>query len=147
MRHRVIACVGVVLLLSAGAAVAQKKSKGKKKRKDGAAVSLSAEIEIAFGAEDIRIIRDWFEEEQNLAGLPPGLSKRDELPPGLQKQLVKNGTLPPGLEKKLHPLPPVLESKLPRPPAGSRRVILSGSVILLGETNRRIFDVIEDVIR
>src|SRR5439155_4435576 len=37
-------------------------------------------------------------------GLPPGLAKRGgNLPPGLEKQLVRNGTLPPGLEKRLEP--------------------------------------------
>src|SRR5690606_37311777 len=32
--------------------------------------------------------------------LPPGLAKRDELPPGLAKQLARNGHLPPGLERR-----------------------------------------------
>lgn len=34
-----------------------------------------------------RIIRDWFSNPSNLKGLPPGLAKREQLPPGLQKQL------------------------------------------------------------
>ena len=34
-------------------------------------------------------------------GLPPGLAKRDRLPPGLEKHLLKHGSLPPGLQKKL----------------------------------------------
>ncbi len=36
-------------------------------------------------------------------GLPPGLAKRDRLPPGLEKHLWKHGSLPPGLQKKLDP--------------------------------------------
>ena len=36
-------------------------------------------------------------------GLPPGLAKRDQLPPGLQKHLWKHGSLPPGLQKKVGP--------------------------------------------
>ena len=39
-------------------------------------------------------------------GLPPGLAKRDHLPPGLQKHLDRRGTLPPGLAKR--DLPPDL---------------------------------------
>jgi len=36
-------------------------------------------------------------------GLPPGLAKRDRLPPGLEKHLLKHGSLPPGLQKKVGP--------------------------------------------
>ena len=32
--------------------------------------------------------------------LPPGLTKRKELPPGLAAQLKRDGTLPPGLAKR-----------------------------------------------
>ncbi len=38
-------------------------------------------------------------------GLPPGLAKKDHLPPGLQKHLWKRGSLPPGLQKRLGPGP------------------------------------------
>jgi hypothetical protein len=36
-------------------------------------------------------------------GLPPGLAKRSQLPPGLQRHLWKHGSLPPGLQKKIGP--------------------------------------------
>ena len=70
------------------------------------------------------------------AGLPPGLAKRDRLPPGLEKQLQRNGTLPPGLEKRVQPLPGACEARLPRLPGDWRRVILSGRIILLDGGNR-----------
>ncbi len=38
-------------------------------------------------------------------GLPPGLAKRNNLPPGLQKHLWKHGSLPPGLQKRIGPGP------------------------------------------
>ncbi len=69
-------------------------------------------------------------------GLPPGLAKRDRLPPGLEKQLQRNGTLPPGLEKRVQPLPGGCEARLPRLPGDWRRVILSGRIILLDGGNR-----------
>jgi len=37
--------------------------------------------------------------------LPPGLAKKDRLPPGLEKQLERRGTLPPGLQRKSVPAP------------------------------------------
>ena len=123
---------------------AQGQGKGKKNaKKDTSAVSVS----IRFSDRSRTIILDWFSKEGNRKGLPPGLAKHEELPPGLRKQLVRNGTLPPGLEKKLHPLPADLEARLPPPPQGTRRVILSGSVILLGKKTSKIFDIIEEVVR
>src|SRR3989304_5823000 len=45
----------------------------------------------AFGKDHEKTIRDWFGDNQNLQGLPPGLAKREQLPPGLQKHLARNG--------------------------------------------------------
>jgi hypothetical protein len=35
-------------------------------------------------------------------GLPPGLAKRQTLPPGLRKHLRERGELPPGLQKRFY---------------------------------------------
>lgn len=83
----------------------------------------------------------------NRSGLPPGLAKKDRLPPGLEKQLRRNGHLPPGLEKKLTALPSACEVNLPRLPDGWRRVVLSNRVIVM-DTARvisDIFQIIRDV--
>jgi hypothetical protein len=74
--------------------------------------------------------------------LPPGLAKRETLPPGLQRQLVRNGELPPGLQKKIQPLPRDLEVRLTPLPEGRRRVFISGSVILLDERKNLILDLV-----
>jgi hypothetical protein len=44
-------------------------------------------------------MRDWYDDHHD--HFPPGLAERDQLPPGLEKQLVVRGTLPPGLRKKI----------------------------------------------
>jgi hypothetical protein len=75
-------------------------------------------------------------------GLPPGLAKRDRLPPGLEKQLQRNGHLPPGLEKKMQPLPRSCEVRLPRLPSGYTRVIV-GNYVILRDIHDRILDLIE----
>jgi hypothetical protein len=98
-----------------------------------------------FSKNEIVIIKEWFSNPSNLKGLPPGLAKKDHLPPGLQRQLVRNGKLPPGLQKKIQPLPHQLEVRLPRIPDGRRRVVIAGNVILLEETTAAILDVIEAV--
>jgi hypothetical protein len=97
-----------------------------------------------FAKEDVNTIRAWF--HVNRAGLPPGLAKRQELPPGLQRHLEKNGQLPPGLQKQAQPLPPDLEVHLPRLPRGYKRVVIGGHIILLEERRATVVDIIRDVI-
>src|SRR5215469_1232532 len=78
----------------------------------------------------------------NYSNLPPGLAKRDRLPPGLEKQLQRNGTLPPGLQKRVQPLPESCEVQLPRIPREWERVILGGRIILL-DASLTIRDILE----
>lgn len=146
---------GLALVLSLPAAAAQGKGRAAAKGKADNAARKGAQDEErekqaaqgrAFGKEHIRIIREWFADGNNLRGLPPGLAKRGQLPPGLQRHLERDGTLPPGLQKRVHPLPAVLERRLPRIPRGIRRVVVAGNVILLEERTARILDIIEDVV-
>jgi hypothetical protein len=83
-----------------------------------------------------RIISDCF--SSGKAGLPPGLAKKDRLPPGLEKQLRRNGKLPPGLQKKIQPLDSRCQIGLPRLPDGWERVIYSDRVIVLDPAKRII---------
>ena len=98
-----------------------------------------------FDTNEIRIIREWYSNPSNLKGLPPGLAKREQLPPGLQRQLAKNGKLPPGLEKKVQSLPRELELKLPRLPDGRKRIVIAGNVILLEERTATIVDILQNI--
>ncbi len=75
-------------------------------------------------------------------GLPPGLAKKDRLPPGLEKQLYKRGTLPPGLQKKCQPLPVVVEKQMRVLPTGYRRVVVGGNVIIMNEKTAMIYDIV-----
>jgi hypothetical protein len=87
-----------------------------------------------FSPRDRRIISDCLVE--NRSDLPPGLAKRDRLPPGLERQLERNGTLPPGLQKRVQPLPDFCTARLPRLPRDWARIVLSGRIILLDPTQR-----------
>jgi len=78
-------------------------------------------------------------------GLPPGLTQKKALPPGLAAQLQRNGTLPPGLAKRN--LPVDLDRQLPPLRAGYERSILDDLTIVLVETaTQRIVDVIFDAV-
>ncbi len=100
--------------------------------------------EIIFTDDERIIITDWFRTYRS--DLPPGLAKRDRLPPGLEKQLRERGTLPPGLQKRAQPLPIELDRRLRRLPGGYRRVVIGGNVILTDEASSVIYDIIRDVI-
>ena len=91
----------------------------------------------AFSDRDRQIIGDCFVNDR--AGLPPGLAKKERLPPGLERQLQRNGTLPPGLQKRVRPLPGSCAARLPRLPHEWTRVVLSGRIILL-DPRQRIVD-------
>jgi len=83
-------------------------------------------------------MRGWYREHYQ--HLPPGLAKRDRLPPGLERQLVVRGTLPPGLRAKIVVCPRDLERHLPPPPPDCKHVLIGGHVVLL---NRRTFVVVD----
>ncbi len=75
--------------------------------------------------------------------LPPGLAKRDDLPPGLEKQYLRNGKLPPGLQKRS--LPDGLAHSMPRRKAGYERVIVGDDVLLIQIATGVILDILEGV--
>lgn len=77
--------------------------------------------------------------------MPPGLANKDELPPGLAKQLQRKGTLPPGLAKR--DLPADLAARLPPPPPGQERVIVDNDVVLIERATGVILDILADVVK
>lgn len=76
--------------------------------------------------------------------LPPGLAKRDTLPPGLQRQLERNGKLPPGLEKRA--LPDDLLRALPVRHSDLDRVIVDNDVLLIRRGTDLILDILENAV-
>ncbi len=89
---------------------------------------------LSFSARDRRVINTCFRE--HASELPPGLAKRESLPPGLQRQLERNGTLPPGLQKRVQPLPAFCETDLPRLPRDLERVIFGRRVMLIDAAHK-----------
>jgi hypothetical protein len=116
--------------------LAQGKGKGKEKGKGS---ELDVAVDIFIGG-DKRIIRDWIR-TQPASSLPPGLAKRESLPPGLQKQLAKKGHLPPGLEKRLTPFPEDLNRRLPPLREGLERVFIHGRAVIMNRNTQVILDV------
>lgn len=106
-------------------------------RDDDQGADYEDQMPTGFSDRERQIISDCFSDDR--AGLPPGLAKRDRLPPGLERQLQRNGTLPPGLQKRVQPLPGWCTARLPQLPRDWERVVLSGRIILL-DSRQRIVD-------
>lgn len=92
-----------------------------------------------FSNSDRVYFRGWYDDHQG--DLPPGLAKRDRLPPGLEKQLVRRGTLPPGLQKRIYPCPEEFERRLPPPPPDCAHVLIAGHIVLLNRRTNVIVDI------
>jgi Ni/Co efflux regulator RcnB len=90
--------------------------------------------------QDRDAIWGWYRDREDHDDLPPGLARRDRLPPGLERQLIVRGTLPPGLRKRIEPCPEDLDRRLPPPPEGYEHVIVGGHIVLL---NRRTYFVLD----
>jgi hypothetical protein len=89
---------------------------------------------------DREAARGWYSEHEGR--LPPGLAKKDQLPPGLQRQLVVRGTLPPGLQKRVQPVPRDLEVRLAPPPPECAHVLIGGNIVVLNRRTNLVVDVV-----
>lgn len=112
--------------------------------------------DVIYSEIERKVIRDFFgvkpehtyrsrkaEKRGKKRGLPPGLAKRDRLPPGLQKQLERNGHLPPGLEKRN--VPTELRWKLGHR-EGIDHIIVDNDVLLVRRATGLILDIVKNVI-
>ncbi len=100
----------------------------------------AAAVPTGFSSGDRHSVQTCFDE--HAAELPPGLAKRESLPPGLERQLEKGGTLPPGLQKKVQPMPQVCDQGLAVLPKGYRRVVY-GNRVMLVNPQTKILDAFE----
>lgn len=125
------------VLLSVNLAIAQDHGNGHGKGHERHENDEDA-AEYYYKTHDRDEIHGWYVEHAN--DLPPGLAKKDQLPPGLQKQLVRRGTLPPGLQKKIQPCPEELERRLPLPPPDCAHVVIGGNLVLLNRKTNVVVD-------
>ena len=123
------------LLATASSAVAQGKGHGKGHDKHGDDDDQGEH----YYRDHERDIRGWYDSHQS--NLPPGLAKRDRLPPGLERQLVRRGELPPGLQKRLQPCPEELERRLSPPPPDCAHVLIGGHIVLLNRRTNIVVDI------
>lgn len=120
----------------------------------------NTQVDVGFNQREREIIsryyadqRDRYEDDRGYEhghgrghgrnGLPPGLAKRDRLPPGLQRQVKRRGKLPPGLQT--HPLPRELQRRLPPVPENYVRVRVGTDIVLMNARTHVVVDLIKDL--
>ena len=106
-------------------------------------------LKVGFNDRDREYVHDYYRHyrkkhrKKYKKHMPPGLAKRNHLPPGHQKRIEKHGTLPPGLMR--YHLPADLEKKLTVLPSGYARVRIGGDIVLLDENTQIAVDIIYGV--
>ncbi len=142
MRCRIwlVISVALMVILTGGIASAQKgkKQSSAPKGKAGEPVS-STQAKLVITEQERVLAKNYFANPN--AGLPPGLARREQLPPGLEKQLRERGTLPPGLQQKLIPLPVELERQMHPLPDGYKRFVVGANIIVMNEKTSLVCDV------
>jgi len=141
--RRILTLLFLTAAVVAAQGQGQSKGKGKGKQAGSTASGTAATVSVVFSSGDRATIQQWIQ-GMPPANLPPGLAKRGDLPPGLQKQLQRNGTLPPGLQKKISPFPADLSRRLGPLPGncGCERIFLDGRAMIIARATSAILDVI-----
>ena len=134
MKSRIWTCALVAALIALGSSVtlAQGHGRGRNEDKD------KDRSEYRYSRHDRDEMTAWYREYRG--DLPPGLAKKDRLPPGLERQLCVRGTLPPGLRDQIQPCPKDLVRRLAPPPPDCEHVAIGSRIILL---NRQTFMVLD----
>lgn len=124
-------------------------------------VAVRGDVHISFGEDEQRIIKDYYGREiivkaekaakgkgkgKKHKGLPPGLAKKNKLPPGIQMQLERGAILSADLQREIQPLPRELEIRLrPLPSPNHVRVTVGTDILIMDKETRKILDVMRDV--
>src|SRR5262249_308899 len=137
--------VGTALTLSAGMAMAQGHGHANGHGKDRGdwddkhEAKREAKAERHYYREHDRELHEWYRAHYN--HLPPGLAKKDRLPPGLERQLVVRGTLPPALRGYMRPCPIEPVHYFPPAPPGYMQTVIGGHIALVHKSTFFVLDV------
>ena len=100
-------------------------------------------VQVVFTDGEASLIRAYYR-DHDAPQVSHKKGKNKGLPPGIAKNLQRGKPLPPGIAKQV--LPNGLIHRLPPPPHGFERVVLSGKILLVEIATQVIHDVLEDVI-
>ena len=137
-KHTLLVTLLAISLAPAVAFAGQGRGRG---HADGRGASASDDTVVIDRDGPRRIVRDYYRNN----ALPPGLAKRQSLPPGLEKQLRERGELPPGLQKRLTAVPSPLAARLPSLPPYYSRYFAGSDLLVVDTRSNRIVSVIPNI--
>lgn len=138
-----LTCLAGSALASQGRGRGQSKKTEKAEAKDRRPDDKGADVIVVDRTGHLRAIREY----ARGGSLPPGLAKREALPPGLRKQLRERGELPPGLEQRWIAVPGPLGARLPPVPPYYHRYFAGDDLIVVDTRTNRIAAILRDVWR
>lgn len=102
-------------------------------------------VNIRFGDEQRRVVRDYYEPQMRAGKCPPGLAKKNNgcQPPGQVKAWKLGQPLPSGVV--VYPLPRDLEKRLGTPPPGYQYVRVAADILLIAVGTSMVMDAIESL--
>jgi hypothetical protein len=98
-------------------------------------------LRVVFSDHDRRLIHDYY--APRYQRLPPGLAKKDRLPPGHAWRARVNH--PMHDDARWRYLPYELEQRLTRLPAEYVRVVVGTDVVIMNVRTRVVVDILEDI--
>jgi Ni/Co efflux regulator RcnB len=144
MRRLFIASIALAAAMACTASAVFAQSQGRGRGHANADKGRRADDAAAFDRDGhVRAIREY----ARGGSLPPGLAKREALPPGLRTQLHERGELPPGLRKRLIPVPAPLLARLPPVPRDYHRYFAGDDLIVINTRTNRIIAIVPNVWR
>jgi len=100
------------------------------------------DVRVVFSDRDTAYIRDYYK-PRHPHGYPPGLAKKDKVPPGHAMKLRRGEPMP--QDYRWQPLPRDLDDRLSRLPDGYVRVVVGADIGILNVRTRILVDLLEDL--
>jgi len=133
----------VILGVVANVAYAQGKGnghgKGQEKDKHGDHVQKDRVYVYSYSQHDRDELRNWY--DHNKGHLPPGLAKKDRLPPGWEKKMVVHQVIPVEYRVYVRPAPVEIVRVLPPPPPDCEHVFIGGHIVLMNRKTSLVLDI------
>jgi hypothetical protein len=95
--------------------------------------------EYRYNDRDRDVMRGWYHEHHD--HLPPGLAKKDRLPPGWERKLAVHQVLDYRMREYMRPCPEELEERLPPPPPECEHTVIGTHVVLVNRRTHIVLDV------
>ena len=95
--------------------------------------------EYRYSDRDREVMRGWYHERHE--HLPPGLAKKDRLPPGWERKLAVHQVLDYRVREYMRPCPEELEQRLPPPPPECEHTVIGTHVVLVNRRTHIVLDV------